>query len=152
MKSLFGQPFIESVIQFVRENVFPHEDRFCYYHRHALFHLEIHTNCGHEGTNNGVKNYSSPVMPQNRLDCAIKTLNLNADVKAINTQIMVCKKATSKKTWTDSPTSGHVTDPCESMLKTEWRAASNWVAYRRSKFRWLVVHEQHNVLSYCSSQ
>ena len=144
VKNLFGQPFIDSVTKFVRENVFPHEDRFCYYRRHGLFHLEIHTNCGHEGTNNGVKNCSSPVMPQNRLDCAIKTLNLNAEVKAANTQIMVCQKATSRKTWSDTPTSGHVTDPCESMLKTEWKAASNWVAYRRSRFKWLVVHEKHN--------
>jgi hypothetical protein len=144
VKNLFGQPFIDSVTRFVRENVFTHEDRFCYYHRHGLFHLEIHTNCGHEGTNNGVKNCASPVMPQNRLDGTIKTLNLNADVKAINTQIMVCQKATARKTWTDTPTSEHVTDPCESMLRTEWKAAANWVPYRRSQFKWLVVHEQHN--------
>ena len=144
VKHLFGEPFIQSVTRFVRENVFPHEDRLCYYHRHGLFHLEIHTNCGHEGTNNGVKNCASPVIPQNRLDGTIKTLNLNADVKAINTQIMGCQKATARKTWIDTPTSAHVTDPCESMLRTEWKAAANWVAYRRSRFKWLVVHEQHN--------
>ncbi len=144
VESLFGKDFIASVTRFVRENVFPHEDRFCYYHRHGLFHLEIHTNCGQEGTNNGVKNCSSPVMPQNRMDTCIKTLNMNADVKAANTQIMVCHKSNSRKTWTDTPTSGHVTDPCESMLKTEWKQANNWVVYRRSRFRWFVVHEAQN--------
>jgi hypothetical protein len=121
VESLFGKDFIASVTQFERENVFPHKDRFCYYHRHGLFHLEIHTNCGQEGTNNGVKNCSSPVMPQNKMDTCIKTLNMNADVKAANTQIMVCHKSTSTKTWTDTPTSGHATDSCESMLKTEWK-------------------------------
>jgi hypothetical protein len=86
---------VESVVKIIRENVFLHEKRFCYYKRHALFHLETHTNCGHEGTNNGLKNCSSPVMPQNQLDQAIKTLNLNADVKALNTSIMVCHKSNS---------------------------------------------------------
>jgi hypothetical protein len=79
-------------------------------------------------------------MPQNRLDTAIKTLNLNADVKAQNTQIMVCSKSNSKKIWTATPTSAHVTDPCESMLNTEWKAASHWIPYRVSKWRWLVQH------------
>ncbi len=143
VKDLFGSGFVESVVQFVRVNVFPHEARFCYYKRHGLFHLETHTNCGHEGTNNGIKNCSSPVMPQNRLDHAIKTLNFNADIKALNTSIMVCQKTNSRKLWFDSPTSGYVTDPCESMLRTEWKAASDWIPQRVSKFRWLVFHRLH---------
>ena len=102
VQDLLGSVSVQSIVSFVRENVFPHEDRFCYYKRHGLFHLETHTNCGHEGTNNGIKNCSSPVMPQNRLDTAIKTLNLNADVKAQNTQIMVCSKSNSKKICTQT--------------------------------------------------
>jgi hypothetical protein len=135
-----GSEFGESVVEFVRENVFPHEHRFCYYKRHGLFHLETHTNCGHEGTNNGVKNCASPVMPQNRLDRAIQTLNFNADVKALNTQILVCNKTNRRKLWSDSPTSGHVTDVCESMLLTEWRRSSDWIPHRVSKYRWLLIH------------
>jgi hypothetical protein len=116
VKDLFGSCFVESVVLFVRENVFPHEHRFCYFKRHGLFHLETHTNCGHEGTNNGMKNCSSPVMPQNRLDRAIKTLNFSADIKALNASIMLCQKTNARKLRSDSPTSGHVTDPCESLV------------------------------------
>jgi hypothetical protein len=90
VKYLFGTGFVNSVVTFVRENTFPHKERFCYYKRHGLFHLETHMNCGHDGTNNGMKNCSLPVMPHKRLDRAIKTLNLNVDVKAVNTSIMVC--------------------------------------------------------------
>ena len=147
VKDLFGSIFVDSVVTFVRENVFPHEDRFCYYKRHALFHLETHTNCGHEGTNNGVKHCSSPVMPQNRLDRAIKTLNLNAEIKALNTNIMVCHKTNRRKLWSESPTSAYVTDPCESMLKTEWIAASDWIPHRVSKYRWLLIHRLEKVTS-----
>jgi hypothetical protein len=105
VKDLFGSGFVESVIMSVRENVFPHEDCFCYFKQHSLFHLETHTNCGHKGTNNGVKHCSSPVMPQNRLDHAKIKLNLNTDVKAINTSIMLCHKTKRRKS-SDTPTSG----------------------------------------------
>jgi hypothetical protein len=140
VKDLFGSVFVESVVMFVCENVFPHEERFCYFKRHSLFHLETHTNCGHEGTNNGVNKCSSPVMPQNRLDQAIKILNLNADVKAINTSIMLCHKTNRCKLWSDTLTSGYVTDVCESMLKTEWKCASAWITHQVTKYRWLVIH------------
>ena len=140
VKDLFGLIFVESVVLFVRDNVFPHEERFCYFKRHALFHLETHTNCGQEGTNNGVKNCASPVMPQSRLDGSIKTLNLNAQIKAKNTSLMVCNKANRQKLWSDLPTSAHVTDPCESMLKMEWKRAADWISYRVSEWRWLAIH------------
>ena len=140
VKVLFGEIFVHAVIDFVRESVFPHEERFCYYLRHSLFHLETHTNCGHEGTNNGVKNCASPVMPQNNLDRSIKTLSLNAEIKAANTSILVANKTHRTKLWTDSPTSAYVSDPCESMIQSEWTHASDWIPHRVSEFRWLLVH------------
>jgi hypothetical protein len=109
--------------------------------------LESHTNCGHEGTNNGVKKCSSPVMPQNRLDRAIKTLTLNAEIKAINTSIKVCEKTNQRKLWSDTPTSGHVTDPCESMLCTEWKFSTDWIPHQVSQQRWLVIHHSKTKLS-----
>ena len=140
VRTLFGAIFVHSVVDFVRESVFPHEERFCYYKRHALFHLEIHTNCGQEGTNNGVKNNASPVMPQNNLDRTIKTLSLVAEVKAANISILVGNKTHRTKLWTDSPTSSHVSDPCESMVQMEWTRADDWTPHRVSEFRWLLVH------------
>jgi hypothetical protein len=47
-------------------------------------------------------------MPHNRLDRAIKTLNINADVKAINTSIKLCQKTNQHKLWSDTSTSGFV--------------------------------------------
>ena len=140
VKEILGIVPVKAIIKFARENVFPCEDRMSYFKRHDLFHLETHTNCGHEGTNNGMKNCSSPVMPQNRLDRAVQTLNLNAQMKAGNTSIKVCRKANSKKTWATSPTAEHVTDPCESMLQTEWSHAFDWIPHRTAQHRWLVIH------------
>ena len=147
VKDLFDSSFVNSVILFVRENVFPHEDRFCYYHRHGLFHLEIHTNCGQEGTNNGVKHNSAPVMPQNKLERTIKTLDFNATIKAKNTSIMLCQKTNKRKLWSDTPTSGHVTDVCESMLQTEWKRSEDWITHRDSQHCWFVIHRLEDAKS-----
>jgi hypothetical protein len=87
----------EAIIKFARESVIPHEERTAYYKRHGLFHLETHTNCGHEGTNNGMKHCATPVIPQNRLDRAVQTLHLNATMKVGNKSIDVCHKSNSKK-------------------------------------------------------
>jgi hypothetical protein len=95
------------------------------------------------------------VMPQNRLDRAIKTLNFNADIKAINTSIKLCEKTNKKKLWSDSPTAGHVTDPCESMLITEWKLSSDWIPHRVAQHRWLVLHhleKVHESLDYWSDE
>jgi hypothetical protein len=140
VKELFGLIFVESVVLFVRENVFPHEECFCCFKRHALLHLETHTNCGQKGTNNGVKNSSSPVMPQSRLIQTIKTLNLDAKIKTKNTSIMVCSKTNRAKLWSDLPIFAHVTNPCESMLKMEWKHVADWISHCVSEWRWLVIH------------
>ena len=119
-----------------------------YFKPHDLmFHLETHTNCGHEGTIFGMKNCAAPVMPQNMLDRAMKTLYLNADIKAANTSIKVCQRSNSKKLWSESPTSNLVTDPCcESMLQTEWsRSPLDWTPHQVGPCRWLLlVHHTIN--------
>jgi hypothetical protein len=98
---------------------------------------------------NGMKYCSSPVLPQNKLDHCIKTLDMNAKMKATNNSIMVCQKANSTKSWSDSPTAGRVTDPCESMLITKWKSAVDWTPYHVSQFllRWLAVHRGDKVPS-----
>jgi hypothetical protein len=58
VREVLGEVAADAIIKFARESVIPHEERMAYYKRHDLFHLETHTNCGHEGTNNGMKNCS----------------------------------------------------------------------------------------------
>jgi hypothetical protein len=82
VREVLGSGVGEAIIKFARETVIPQEERMAYYKRHGLFHLEAHTNCGHEGTNNGMKHCATPVMPQNcLLDRAVQTLHLNATMK-----------------------------------------------------------------------
>jgi hypothetical protein len=92
VKEILGSVYVEAIINFARKNVLPQEDQMSYFKPHDLFHLETHTNCAHKGTNIGMKNCAAPVMPQNRLDRAVKTLHLNAEIKAANTSIKISQK------------------------------------------------------------
>jgi hypothetical protein len=139
VREVLGLGVGNAIIKFARESV-------------ILFHLETHTNCGHEGTNNGMKHCATPVMPQNCLDRAVQTLHLNATMKAGNKSIDVCHKSNSKKSWSDSPTSQYGTDPCESMLQTEWRLSTTWTPHRVSQYRWLLIHSANEACSDESSE
>jgi hypothetical protein len=55
VREVLGLGVGEAIIKFARESVIPHEERMAYYKRHGLFHLETYMDCGHEGTNNGMK-------------------------------------------------------------------------------------------------
>jgi hypothetical protein len=72
-----------------------------------------------------MKHYSTPVMRQNCQDCAVQTLRLNATLKAGNKSIDIRHKSNSKKLWSESPTSKYVTNPCKSMVQTEWGISSS---------------------------
>jgi hypothetical protein len=100
---IMGCGVVEAIIKIAQENVFPHAERMAYFKRHGWFHLQTHKNCGHhEGANNGMKHGSKLVMPQNRLDCAVQTVQLNAMLKAGNNKSI---NINSKKLWSESPTS-----------------------------------------------
>ena len=66
--------------KFYNEHVFPHTDRFLFYKRKDIYHLDSHTNCGIEGCQNGVKNSASPCTPLNRLDNAVYRNTMNARI------------------------------------------------------------------------
>jgi hypothetical protein len=87
----------DAMIKFARESVIPHEERMAYFKRHDLLHLETHRNCGHEGTNNGMKHCATPVMPQSRLDRAVQSLHLNATMKAEATKALMFVASTIQR-------------------------------------------------------
>jgi hypothetical protein len=145
VKDLISLIFVKVVVLSVCNNVFPHEEWLWYFKRHALFHLESHTNCGQGSTKNGERNCASHVMPQSLLEQTIKTLNLNTKNKAKNTSIMVCNKTNCQKLWSDSPTSAHITDPCKSMSKMEWKRATDWIFHCLLEWRWLIIYQLDKV-------
>ena len=71
---MFWKDASDLILKFVRENVLPHEDHFCYYKQHGVFHLETNTNCGLEDLQNGIKNSPNPLRPSTKLEKAVMVL------------------------------------------------------------------------------
>ena len=140
---VLGTGTVEAILSFLKVNVFPHEYRFCFYVRRAMFHLETHSNTSHEGTNNGLKNCAAPVMPQNSVERAVETLSFNADLKTRDTMIRLSDKRVSKKLWSSSPTANNITDLGEGLVRFEWEKGAVWNAVRDIDvvLRWITYHQ-----------
>ena len=136
--SIFGEDACDLILKFVRENVLPHEDHFCYYKRHDIFHLETNTNCGLEGLQNGVKNSSNPLRPSTKLEKAVRVLENNSQIKAIDRSIAICDRANSTKLWSLTSTSASVTNVAESMINHEWESRSNYDCILTCHRNWSV--------------
>ena len=53
----------DTILKFLRNNVFPHEDNFAAHHYHFTNSFDENTNTCLEGTNNGLKYNSDSVLP-----------------------------------------------------------------------------------------
>ena len=81
---LLGENFIKKLLEFLRKSIFALEDHWVYYPRHAIFHLETHSNCAHEGMNNGLKNSSISVGPQHSLNKATRQMSKQVELKSLH--------------------------------------------------------------------
>ena len=123
---LLGLDACGDIISFAKDKVLCNAEHFVYYKHHSPFHLEAHTNCGHEGTNNGIKHCAASVSPQNKLNTSVEILTFNAEIKAKNTSIEMCTKSNSRKSWSASPSSHIVTDLAESIILQQWKKRMNY--------------------------
>jgi len=140
-KAILGDNAHDLIREFYLESVYPHLDHMCFYHRKHLCHMDQHSNCGHEGTNDGIKHCASPVHPQNRIDRSVEILRFNEEVKSGELKNKLCSKMNSKKCWSKTATSGHVTDMVESILCQEWiEGTSQCVTCCTSRFRLLCCY------------
>jgi len=131
----------EVLSKFYNEHVLPHIDRFLFYNRKDIYHLDSHTNCGIEGCQNGVKNSASPCTPLNRLDNSVYCNTMNAKVRMDNKMIDLSTKCHSTKNWSTSPTSEFLTDIAESIITNEWNSGGkSYQSTRTSRYRWLVAY------------
>ena len=91
-----GDSVTDLITTFYQQNVYPHLRKMCFYHRLRLNHLEEHTNCGHEGTNNGIKHSAAPVTPMDRVNKTVATLSFNTEVKSQQVKKRMCQKTHKK--------------------------------------------------------
>ena len=109
-----------------------------------MFHLETNSNCGLEGIQNGTKHSSDPVRPSTTLEKAVRVLERNSNIKAIDRSISVCERANSTKLWSSTSTSAFVTEVAESMINQEWMSRNQYKCVLVAPRTWYVTHKENN--------
>ena len=75
-----GEVCLTRIREFVRDYIEPYEGNFCFHRRIGIRHFDVYTSSAHEGTNNGMKNCSAPVLPQHTLDKSASVLTWQAEL------------------------------------------------------------------------
>jgi hypothetical protein len=124
----FGDVVSEGITEFVRDNVEPHEANYCFHKRLHVRHFDTYTNCGHEGTNNGLKSSAAPVLPQHSLDRCALILNQNAAMKSRTKRIDSAVTVSTRPLWSTLPTSNKLlTSKGESIVATQWQLRHEYI-------------------------
>ena len=92
--SRLGSVYSGSVLIYLKNVVEPLESTFCYYLKNRIRHYGAYSNCGHEGTNNAMKNCSAKVTPLNNIESSLKFLVKGSErnMLAKKTKLVVRKK------------------------------------------------------------
>jgi hypothetical protein len=137
--SKFGEVVAEGITHFIRDNVEPHESNFCFHVRRHIRHFDTYTNCGHEGTNNGMKASAAPVLPQHSLDRCASILNLNATIKSITKTIDSAVTVSTRPLWSRLPTSTKLTSKGKSRVTTQWQLRHEYTCEQVGDMCWHLL-------------
>ena len=69
-----GSVFIGSVMLYLKKAVELLENSFCFYLKKTIRHYGAYINCGHEGSNNAIKNCASKVTPVHKIENALQII------------------------------------------------------------------------------
>jgi hypothetical protein len=76
-----NQPIqVETILRFLNNHVFVHEDHFIFYPRKKVLHFNESNNSSHEGTNNGAKSHSAAVLPLMDILTSAQVLQFQTDI------------------------------------------------------------------------
>ena len=136
--NVVGVDASNTLLKFLRSNVFPHEDHFAAQHYHFTFSFNEYSNTCLEGTNNGLKYNSDAVLPSMCLAQAGKCM-INQDE---NKSSVLKRKASAEfnnvPLYTSTKTSTHINDVAEDTMKKEMELSENYSSVRLSEKEWAV--------------
>ena len=134
---LIGDFTADKIHAFVREHVKPHESHYCFHLRRLVRHFSLHTNCGHEGENNGLKHCTGRVMPQHSLNNAVCALTWQAERGSQENNARICVELLGNKIWSSSKHSEKVLVKSGSMFSKQWDEHKNYQPIKVKSYQWL---------------
>jgi len=133
----------ETMQEFYRRHIEPHEDHCVFYPRAGVRHLNASMNTAHEGTNNGMKHCANPVGPQLTLNNAAVTLSIQGKRSCMLSERTNARQLLSNPVWSNIPCSAEVTALCLSLITTEMNLAANYQCVRTDLSHFRIAKENY---------
>ena len=134
----FKQDQLAVVREFFCSYVFNVVEDYAFYPRKFLRHYDECTNSSHEGTNFGLKNHSTPVLPSMSLSRSAQVQTLQSDLKMASIERQAASLLVHQPSWVQSLTSPYILPLAESILQQEFVLVPKYVV-RRKENTWQVV-------------
>jgi hypothetical protein len=143
VKNVIGEIGVGSVKDFARRNVFPHEQRYCFYLRKHVRSYDVYTNTIHEGTNNSIKTGEHAVLPQHVVDKSAKIMADRDATKYAENQKMTARHVHSRVLWTESQTADKLTVTGDSLRAEQDSQVDMYSSMQVGPRKFLVLRSVH---------
>lgn len=128
------------ILQFLRTNVFPHEDYFAAHHYHFTLAFEEYSNTCLEGTNNGLKYNSESVLPSMSLAKAGKCMINQDECKASQRKRSASAAFNHVPLHASTGTCRKIQAVAETMMQEQLALVDRYTSVRISETQWYVVY------------
>jgi hypothetical protein len=143
--SVVGSTGSDNILNFLRNNVFPHEDNFAAYHYHLVRSFDEYSNTPLEGTNCGLKYNSQAVVPSMDVAKAGKVMMDQDATKAANRKRSASAAFHRTPLHTTTATSRQLKPVAEGMLQQQLSLIESFASVRTSENNWLIVFSANRV-------
>jgi hypothetical protein len=140
----FGHNACRKLETFTRSYVQPHEQHFCFFQRLSICHMDMYSNTPHEGTNNGIKAYAAPSMPQYSIVTAARVLCANSEVNAIQRGRESATLLMGHKLLSKTKTADYVTSNAENEIKNQASEIHSYHLMRLHSSNWREQQQQQH--------
>ena len=141
IRSNLGEQFIESVENFVRCHIEPHETHYCFYLRKRIRHFDEYVNSVHEGTNNKIRNSALSCGPSTLIEKSLIILNENAELDMNGKIQKWSKNFRGTKLYAELKCAQFLVPHGYWILQTSWKRRVLYDSCRVSKNTWMVLYD-----------
>jgi len=141
-----GQIFIHDVTKFVRESVLPQEAYYCFYLRKNSRHFDEYSNSSHEGTNNAMKNCSSPVKPSHNLEKSMTILSKQGERSVAKKKRLYNNSNDRHKVFSSLKCTDKLTPIAAEILERAWMGRVHIKVIRVAPHLFLAIYTNQEVI------
>jgi hypothetical protein len=135
------------VVEFLRENVFPHEQHYLCFNYCNIFAFGAYSNTPVEGTNRGIKYGDNPVQPNMSRGQSTKVLSNQDEARGQAKSRSIADAFNKTPVWTDMESSRNLMIRSESMFQRELKGAESYISLQVHPFKWFILRSAPRMIS-----